>query len=250
MPGVMRVWLAASLLVLLGAPMGRAQTVPSSDQRLVAGRMPCAGDAGQDAGWRQLVWELMKRTSIEADMATKPVDPGSEDLFRTPLLIWSCQGAAAELDSRARDNLRRFLVLGGLLLIDDPAADPSGAFVQSIRRTMQQVFPDSEFGPVPGDHVLFKTFFLIDRPAGRIIQGPMEAIELDGRLGVLLSENDLLGAMDKDLLGNWKHTCEPGGEQQREMAFRMGINIVYYAVCSDYKDDRVHLPYILRRRKL
>lgn len=250
MPGVMRLLPVTLLLMALAVPGGRAQPVSSSDQRLVAGRLPCAGESAGDRGWRQLVWELMKRTSIEADMEPKPVDPASADLFRTPLLIWSCQGPVAGLDQKALDNLRRFLVLGGLLLIDDPAADPSGEFQQGVRRIMQQVFPDRNFEPVPGDHVLFKTFFLIHRPAGRMVRGPLEAIGLDGRLAVLLSSNDLLGALAKDLLGNWEHACEPGGEQQREMAFRMGINIVFYAVCVDYKDDRVHLPFILRRRKL
>ena len=34
----------------------------------------------------------------------------------------------------------------------------------------------------------------------------------------------------------------PGGEQQREMAFRTGINIVMHALTGNYKADQVHVP--------
>ena len=37
-------------------------------------------------------------------------------------------------------------------------------------------------------------------------------------------------------------------EAQRETAFRLGVNLAMYALCTDYKDDAVHLPFILRRR--
>ena len=41
----------------------------------------------------------------------------------------------------------------------------------------------------------------------------------------------------------------PGGERQRELAFRLGINLAMYALCLDYKTDQVHVPFILRRRQ-
>ena len=37
------------------------------------------------------------------------------------------------------------------------------------------------------------------------------------------------------------------GGDQREMAFRLGVNIVMYALCLDYKTDQVHLPSIMER---
>jgi hypothetical protein len=39
----------------------------------------------------------------------------------------------------------------------------------------------------------------------------------------------------------------PGGEFQREMAFRAGINIVMYALTGNYKADQVHVPALLER---
>ncbi len=41
----------------------------------------------------------------------------------------------------------------------------------------------------------------------------------------------------------------PGGEEQRELAYRFGINLVMYALTGSYKSDQVHLPIILERLK-
>ena len=39
----------------------------------------------------------------------------------------------------------------------------------------------------------------------------------------------------------------PGGERQREMAYRFGINLLMYVLTGNYKADQVHLPAILER---
>ena len=39
----------------------------------------------------------------------------------------------------------------------------------------------------------------------------------------------------------------PGGERQREMAYRFGVNVVMYALIGNYKSDQVHLRFILER---
>jgi len=183
-------------------------------------------------------------------MEPQPADPASPDLFHTPFLLWSCEGEVAPLSDAQQKNLRRFLSLGGFMLVDDPSAAPGGPFDRSARAALQTLFPERKLASVPRDHVLYKTFFLVDPPAGRVLARPLEGLQIGDRLAVVYSSNDLLGAVSKDLYGNWELACEPGGEMQREMAFRLGINIIFYAMCLDYKNDRVHLPFILRRRKL
>ena len=64
-----------------------------------------------------------------------------------------------------------------------------------------------------------------------------------------MTQNDVLGAYERDRLGNWVYTCEPGGERQRELAIRFGINLMMYATCLDYKADQVHIPFILKKRR-
>ena len=53
----------------------------------------------------------------------------------------------------------------------------------------------------------------------------------------------------KDEFGQWDYDVGAGGEVTREMTFRLGVNLIMYALCLDYKDDQVHLPYILKRRR-
>ena len=77
----------------------------------------------------------------------------------------------------------------------------------------------------------------------------LEGVEHDGRLVVIYSQNDLGGAWARDNFGQWEHEVVPGGGMQREMAFRLGVNMAMYALCLDYKTDQVHVPFILRRRQ-
>jgi len=95
----------------------------------------------------------------------------------------------------------------------------------------------------------------VRRPELLLKKRPKQAPEalflnlLGGRLTAVYSRNDLGGAWSRDDRGDWEFEAVPGGEEQREMAFRIGINLAMYATCLDYKDDQVHLPFILKRRR-
>ena len=67
---------------------------------------------------------------------------------------------------------------------------------------------------------------------------------------VLYSGNDLIGAYAKDSLGAWEMEVTPGGDTQREKAIRLGVNLAMYALCLDYKEDQVHIPFIMKRRRI
>ena len=64
---------------------------------------------------------------------------------------------------------------------------------------------------------------------------------------MIYSRHDLGGAWARDNLGNWRYPIESGRRDQREQAFRLGVNLVLYTLCQDYKDDQVHSPFIMRR---
>lgn len=219
-------------------------------RQLVLGRLPCLSQDTRAEGLRQLAWEATKRTSLEVAPEAHLVDPESADLFQTPLLIWSCEGPVADFSPAARERLRHFLLRGGMLWIDDAHAEPGGSFAAGVRPLLEELFPGRRFQPLAADHVIYKSFFLVSRPSGRRAGWRPEGIELDGRVAVLWTGGDMLGAMSRDLLGGWRYNCDPDGERQREETFRLAINILMYAVCLDYKDERVHLPFILRRRRL
>jgi hypothetical protein len=96
--------------------------------------------------------------------------------------------------------------------------------------------------------VLFKTFYIVDRPVGRLLGSPhVEAIVRGKNAQVLFLDHDLLGALAREG-ESWALDVTPGGARQREEAVRFAVNIAMYALCSDYKDDQVHAPFIMRRR--
>jgi hypothetical protein len=115
---------------------------------------------------------------------------------------------------------------------------------------MARVLPSTRPAQVPGTHVVFKSFFLLDAAPGRVLNKPtLEGWVVNNRAAVLYSQNDLMGALARDESGGLLFDVSPGGERQREIATRLAINIAMYALCLDYKDDAVHLPLILKRRK-
>jgi hypothetical protein len=198
---------------------------------------------------RRLGWELARRTSIETSSTSTPVRLAEPGLHRTPMLYLAGAGAIPPFSEAERAALRRHLQYGGFLLVDAADGSDGSGFDTSIRRELAKVLPASPLVPLPREHVLHKSFYLLDRQGGRVLVKPwLEAQVLDGRLAVVYSQNDLGGAWARTEVGDWEYPCTPGGEAQRETAFRIGVNVAMYALCTDYKDDAVHLPFILRRR--
>jgi hypothetical protein len=214
---------------------------------------------GSGAAWnprpaalRRMAWEIDKRTSIDVELAPAVVTPTDGNLHETPFLYFAGDRAFDLPSTAGIDALRRFLTFGGFLLIDSAEGSPDGAFDSSVRKLIAAIFPSPEKGLeiVPADHVVYKSFYLLDKPVGRLAIAPaMEGIVRDDRLVCAYIANDLGGAWARDDFGNYDFPCEPGGERQRELAFRMGVNLVMYALCLDYKSDQVHVPFIMKRRR-
>jgi hypothetical protein len=198
---------------------------------------------------RPMLWEVLQRTSIEVHLEPVAIEPHDPALFRHPLLYWGGSGGFPPLSDDAVRTLRRHLTYGGMLIIDSADADPGGAFDTSIRREIGRIFQRIELTRIPNENVVYKSFYLVDHQAGRTIRTPyIEGILLEKRYAVVYSQNDLAGAWSRDSFGRWDFEVTPGGEHQREMSFRLGVNLVMYALCLDYKDDLVHAPFILKRR--
>lgn len=201
---------------------------------------------------RRLAWEVRKRTSIEASLEPGSIRLSSPRLFGKPMLVIAGDRGFPAWPEADVTRLRRWLVYGGFLLVDDESADSTAGgdgFDASIRRELGRVLPGAALAPVGADHVLYRTFYLLARPVGRRADpGHVEGIERDGRLAVVYTRQDLGGAWARDNFGNWEHEVVPGGEQQREHAFRFGVNLAMYALCLSYKTDQVHVPFLLQRR--
>ncbi len=198
---------------------------------------------------RRLAWELRKRTSIEPRLEPTQIHLTDRALYRQPFLYLAGDRGFSAWPEAAVVGLRRHLSYGGFLWVDDASGGDADDFNASVRRELARVLPDAVLSPLRATHVLFRTFYLVDRPVGRV-QGPpsVEAVERDGRLPVVYTRHDLGGAFARDNFGNWEFAVTPGGERQREQAYRLGVNLAMYALCLEYKDDQVHLPFLDRRR--
>jgi len=202
-------------------------------------------------GLSRLAWEISKRTSIETSPAVKPIGLADPDLFRYPFSVLSSDQAFPAPAENEVAELRRYLSYGGFLFVDDASATRGGSFEQSARQLVSRIVPGAQLTRVPRDHVLYKSFYLLDGPAGRLSATPdLLALELGGRVAVLYSGNDLVGALARDSLGTWEFEVTPGGELQREKSVRLGVNVAMYALCLDYKEDQVHIPFIMKRRRI
>lgn len=192
--------------------------------------------------------ELRERTSAATRWSPAPVRADEEALLGEPFVWWVGDGPVAPLTGTELARLRRFFAQGGVILVDD-AAPETGTFLQGAKRELARVLPDAAPVPVGPEHVIFRSFYLLSRAVGRV-EGPpkLEAIIRGGNVQVVFSSHDLAGALAQSPAGMWSIPVTPGGEEQREKAVRLAVNIAMYVLCSNYKDDQVHAPWIMRRR--
>jgi Domain of unknown function (DUF4159) len=243
---------------LLGA-LAASLVVPRLARAIGPGSKFRFGQLQLGAAWnprpnslKRMAREIGKRTSVDVEDEPAIVSPTSEAMHETPFLYLAGDRAMDLPSAAGIEALRRFLTFGGFLLIDSAEGATDGAFDASVRKLISAVFPQPAKGLeiIPPDHVVFKSFYLLDKPVGRLAIAPaLEGVLHDDRLVCAYVANDLGGAWARDDFGNYDYPCEPGGEKQRELAVRMGVNLVMYALCLDYKSDQVHVPFIMKRRR-
>ncbi|GIX48362.1 MAG: hypothetical protein KatS3mg131_2573 [Candidatus Tectimicrobiota bacterium] len=196
-----------------------------------------------------LMHEVRLRTSVETRDERQVVTLEDPLLFSYPFLYMTGERAFAPFTEAERVILRRYLLFGGLLLIDDARGTKGQDFDASVRRELAQLFPDRPLRILPPEHTVFRSFYLIRTIGGvRIVNPYLEGIDIEDRTPLIYCQNGLGAAWERDYLGNWVSPCYPGGEAQRLEAFKLGVNIVLYALTVNYKQDLIHLPFI--RKKL
>lgn len=236
----------------LGVALPKNAFAFEQQHRIQIGRLRYDGgnDNPRPTAIRRLLQEVDKRTSIEVDTDVPAVFARREELFNHPMIFMSGDASFEPFSQESIADLRTYLAAGGFLFIDSNEGLSDGPFMESVRRELGRIYPDQPIITLPKDHAVHQSFYLIDRPLGRIdIAGNFQAIFDGERAAVLVNSNDLLGALARDPFGNWEFDVTPGGERQREMALRLGINLVMYALTVDYKKDQVHIPFILHRRR-
>jgi len=214
---------------------------------LSAGGVSGAARTTAPARWSA---EVEKRTSAPARRTPRVVKATEAALLDGPFAYWSGTGGISSLTSPEIAGLRQFLALGGLLVVDDAEPDV-GQFGKDARRELARVLPDASPIAIPVDHVLYRTFYLLKpaRPYGRKAgTASADGIVRAGQLRVIFLAHDLGGALARNALGTWEMTVEPDGDVQRERAIRFAVNIALYALTTNYKDDAVHVPFLMKRK--
>ncbi|MEM9434739.1 MAG: DUF4159 domain-containing protein [Pseudomonadota bacterium] len=230
------------------------------------------GDAQQDRlsqqGLTGLGQSLFRRTSVEpADPIM--VDLETDELSFFPLIYWPVVSGQPTPSAQAYAKLNRYLRTGGMILFDTKDANlggfgsstPAGRKLQQLARPLD--VPALE--PIPSDHVLTRTFYLLQDFPGRhasrdvwVEAAPADAERVqglpfrnlnDGVTPVLIGGNDWASAWARDERGAPLYPVGRGfgGERQRELAIRFGINLVMHVLTGNYKSDQVHVPALLDR---
>jgi hypothetical protein len=266
--GLLRRRPARLAAVLLPALLGAASTARADDAFVVqaASELRLAyvrtgsqeTDAVSRAGLVGLTATLNRRTAVET-AEPLAVDIESDELIFFPLLYWPVVPTQAAPSPKAVERINRYLDTGGTILFDtrdanDQTPGPVGgaeSSVQQLRRLVAGI-KMPPLVPIPPDHVLTKSFYLMHEFPGRWNVGtlwvePVEDRVNDGVSSVIVGANDWAGAWAIDAQGRAAFAVVPGGEPQREMAMRFGINLVMYVLTGNYKSDQVHVPAILER---
>ena len=228
-------------------------------------------DSVSQAGLAGLTLFLAQRTALEAG---DPIglDVAHDELAFYPLIYWPIAPGAARPSEDALKRIDSYMKQGGTVLFDtrDAVVAPPGAGGETrspgmleLRKILSSLdIPELE--PVPHDHVLTKTFYLLRDFPGRFNSGQLwvEALPAvndedeasrrparggDGVSSIIITSNDLAGAWAMQSDGQPMLPMVEGEPRQRELAFRAGVNIVMYTLTGNYKADQVHVPALLER---
>ncbi|GAB3118086.1 DUF4159 domain-containing protein [Novispirillum itersonii] len=249
-----RVRVAAAAILLLAVSTALPPLAQAADPDLEAALETRLGwissgngetDAVVRSGLSALTKVLSQRTAAELGEPAQ-VQPDSASLSLYPMLYWAVTDATPTPDTAIRQAISRYLDHGGLIVFD--ARDT--AQVPALHRVVQAL----DLPPVarlPADHVLTRSFYLLHGLPGRVEDSApwigQAAARGQGISPVVIGAADWAGAWARDGRGRPLLPAIPGGERQRELAFRAGVNLVMYALTGDYKADQVHLPAIMER---
>jgi hypothetical protein len=189
---------------------------------------------------------LTEVTSVRADPERRAISLDDPALFSSPFLYLAGGAAPPDLTDAQLRRLRQYLAGGGFLWIEDTTGGPRAAFDRWARRTIALVLPGAELQDLPDGHVIDRTFFLLRRPQGcaRVAE-PLEGASSGERVAVLYSRDNALAAWADDALG--RPLAECGTPRQRELAERLTLNVLMYAMTGSYKADAVHQAMILQK---
>jgi len=256
-------------------PAGAQSSAPSESEQFAMGALSetrlafiRTGSGNIDsvamAGLAGLNAILQKRTAIEPG-APVGLDIERDELLFFPLIYWPILPETKPPSTEALARLDHYMKSGGTIFFDTRdhgstpellpgSTSPATEALRAILATLD--IPALE--PIPPEHVITKAFYLLQTFPGRWSGGNLwvessrqaptrTGGNADGVSSIIIGSNDYAAAWATDASGQPMYPAVPGGEQQRELAYRSGVNVVMYALTGNYKADQVHVPALLER---
>ena len=268
--------LLAVALVALSPDAARAQDQKPGDEEAMAAisttrlAYVVTGDSAVDsisrAGLAGLSRFLIEKTALEPGEPAG-VNIATDELSFYPIIYWPVDANAEMPSQEAIARIDAYMQSGGTVLfdtrdqystgIDEGSASPATQRLRDILANLN--VPPLE--PVPDDHVLTKSFFILPEFPGRFngsplwVEASLDAQNLenrpvrtgDGVSPIMITANDFAGAWAIDASGNPLLPTVPSDPMQRVYALRSGVNIMMYMLTGNYKSDQVHVPILLER---
>lgn len=270
--GKLRGAVAALALLALTAPQGAEAADDKALQSALGGAFGyiVTGDAKTDdvvqKGLFGLVYTLNARTSVEPPLPVA-IDLENDELAVYPFIYWAITANQTRPSDDAIAKLNEYMRRGGMLVLDTRDQNLALASGETPgTRALRRLTAGLDLPPlarVPEGHVLRRSFYLLDDFPGRWKGGgvwveatPPEDVneaaasggfKNDGVSPVLVGGHDWIGAWAMADTGRPLLPMGVGGERQREMALRFGVNLIMYTYTGSYKSDQVHIPALLER---
>ncbi len=274
---------AAALVVVGAAPAGAQTPAPTPTQSArndvlavkatakVHFAYVVTGDAqADDTSRRGLIGLgrfLTQKTAVEPGEPVA-VSIETDEIAFFPVIYWPVLPNARPLSPTVLAKIDAYMKQGGIIIFDTKdhgQGMPTGYNLRGDGTTpLQRMLGGLDMPrlePVPEHHVLTKSFYLLRSFPGRHEGGYLwveaevprdadqgrQARRVDGVSSILITSNDLAAAWAVDDTGRYLYPVVPGGEAQRIMALRVGVNIIIYVLTGNYKADLVHVPHLLER---
>lgn len=212
-------------------------------------------DSLSEAAMKTLVKELTTRTTIEPAGA-RGVTLGTDPLVFYPFLYFPIERDAPELTAEASAALNAYMASGGTIIFDTRDQGDRALLGTSTHPGLSAVTKNldiPQIGPVPEDHVLTKSFYLLQSFPGRWSNGTVwvdkdrNGTARDGVSSVIIGANDWAAGWAADENGEFIISLENDMARQREFSIRFGVNIAMYALSGNYKADQVHAAALVER---
>jgi len=185
---------------------------------------------------RHFLTALGRLTGVDAYAQDSALPLGSERIQEFPF-VYVVEAGFLRLDEREREALRRYLLRGGFMVVDDFWGTWAW---ESLSAELARVLPEHPIREVPMDHPVFHSYYDIDElvqvpnvaqaGSGRTheydgyVPGARGIFDADGRLLVLINWNTDLGDA-------WEWADDEGYPlRYSSYAYKLGINIVIYAM--------------------